>query len=75
MGLREELIEDMTSSRPVRCATCKWLASREPAERREFEELLADESFSNRAFVRAIQRRGGSVTPESVAAHRKGHAR
>lgn len=73
MALRDELVADMAAAVAVRCATCKWLSSRPDAEREEFEGEMADKSFTDMVFVRAIAKRKGKVTPESVSKHRREH--
>lgn len=68
-------LHDELSARqsPVRCATCKFLASLSAGERNEWLSELKLATVTNAAIERALHKRGVAVSVNAVRNHRQFH--
>lgn len=59
----------------MQCKTCAWLRTLDDEQREAWNDLLADESFTDSQMVRAIaERRKAGMGETSIREHRKkGH--
>lgn len=71
MTLREELVGGGGTT----CKLCAFLLTRPAAEQREWAEVLAEPVtvIGNVAAIRALRKRGLTVSDKTLQRHRAGH--
>lgn len=71
MGLLDD-IQAEAAPRPTACSIAKVLEQLDPAEAKDLEAALADESITHTAITRVLNRRGFNMHDKRVAGHRRG---
>lgn len=71
MALADELAADMAANKFTQCRLCTFMET--APDREEFEAAFRSDLFTSASLSRALNRRGGKFSNETVLRHRRKH--